>query len=339
MTKLFKNAKIVDLESGKVFEADILTENGKIESLEKQTDFDAEVIDLGGSYVLPSFVNSFMDSVAAGENYFNVDAKEKMDDLQRLFLMKNVLAGAVFVNDISKTRVPVVKDLEEKDEKTLSDLSMEIAQNGKRPFILLGQTLESLGSVDKQFGKSAVLALEDFGFLDRQPVIVGGNCLEKDDLETLLAYSGDFVVLPGEDGKVGRRQTNLVSILTKGFSVCIGGGNCPEIDFFGFMRQMISCMRSMFEQSVMSEQEALKIATNGSVLGFENRLKVGESATFIAISARESLYDDIFKTLVWERSKNDVILCVKNGEVLQKNGEIFMKNMPSYATIIRNLKQ
>ena len=39
-----------------------------------------------------------------------------------------------------------------------------------------------------------------------------------------------------------------------------------------------------------------------------------------------------------KRSKNDVVMSVKNGEVLQKNGEIFMKNMPSYATIISGLK-
>ena len=82
----------------------------------------------------------------------------------------------------------------------------------------------------------------------------------------------------------------------------------------------------------------LKIATNGAALGFENKIKVGENATFSVICSRESLYDNVLKTLVWERSKNDVVMSVKNGEVLQKNGEIFMKNMPSYATIISGLK-
>lgn len=344
MTKLFKNAKIVDIENGEVFDADILVENGKIGSFIRQENFDGEVIDLQGGYVLPAFVNAFMDSCGAGKlNYFagreSELSGEKMKNLQNLFLMKNLLAGAVFINDITKTGVPLLEEIEEKSEKELSALSMEIARCGRRPFVKLGQDLESLGSVDKQFGKSAVLVLEDFGFLDREPVIVGGNCLEKDDLQTLGNFDCEFVVLPSEDGKMGRRQTNIVSLLSKGFDVSVGSGNSAEIDFFGYMRQMISSMRSMFENdSCLSEKEALKIATNGAVLGLENRLQIGGMATFVVVSARESLYDDIFKTLVWERSKNDVLFTVKDGEVLQKNGEIFMKNMPSYATIISGLK-
>ncbi len=345
MTKLFRNAKIVDVENGEIFDANILVENGRIKSFEGQEKSVDETIDLQGNYVLPAFVNSFMNSVEAGkENYFRENGKvvdeSAEKDVQNLFLVKNLLAGAVFINDISKTGVTVVDEIENKNEKELSALSMQIAKGGKRPFIKLGQDLMSLGSVGKQFEKSAVLVLEDFGFLDRKPVIVGGNCLEKDDLETLKSYACDFVVLPSEDGKVGRRQTNLVSLLRKDLQVCVGSGNSAEIDFFAFMRQMVMSMRCMFEDgSCMSERDALKLATSGAVLGFENRLEVGETATFVVVSARESLYDDIFKTLVWERSKNDVLMSVKEGEVLQKNGEILMKNLPSYGTIIKNLKQ
>lgn len=345
MARLYKNARIVDIKNEKVFDGDILVENGKIKSLSKQKTFAGDVVDLHGDFVLPPFVNAFMDSVEAGKENFFVGDKIQMDSnkqkaLSQLLLQKNLRAGAVFFNDIAKTRLSVVEKIEEKSEKELSALSMKIAKEKTRPYVFLGQDLLSLGSIDKQFGKSAVFVLEDFGFLDRNPVIVGGNCLEKDDLQTLKEYDCDFVVLPFEDGRLGRRQTNIVSLLKKGFQVSVGSGRCAEIDFFGFMRQMICEMRSLFEDpNVLSEKQALEIATNGTLLGFENCLEVGNGATFIVVSGRESLYDDIFKTLVWERSKNDVVLCVKDGEVLQKNGEIFMQNLPSCDTIIKNLKQ
>lgn len=340
MTKLFRNAEIVDLKNGDIFKADILVENGKIAKIEKGIMFDGEVIDLENNYVLPSFVNAFMNSVEAGkENYFEDVEGEKKEKLKQFFLMKNLLAGAVYVNDVCVTKVPVLEHLEEKGENELSSLSMKIAKTGEKLFVKLGQDLHSLGSIDKQYGKSATLVLEDFGFLDRGATIVGANCFEKDDLEVLGQYDCNFVVLPSEDGKVGRRQTNIISLLKREQKVCVGSGNNAEIDFFGFMRQMISSMRSMFEdENAMSESDALKIATNGAALGFENKIKVGENATFSVICSRESLYDNVLKTLVWERSKNDVVMSVKNGEVLQKNGEIFMKNMPSYATIISGLK-
>lgn len=345
MTKLFKNAKLVDIENGTVVETDILVEAGKIKSFGKVKSFDGEVVDLAGGYVLPSFVNSFMDSVGAVKcNFEALEGKLKNEaylrNVRDLFLVKNLLAGACFFNDVNITKVPVIDGLEEMNEKQLSDLSMAIAKSKIRPFLKLGQDLQSLGSVDKMFGKSAVMLLEDFGFLDRKPVVVGGNCLEKDDLEVLANYETDFVVLPNEDGRVGRRQTNLISLFSKGFNVALGSGLSAEIDFFGFMRELISNTRAMFEDvKIISEKDALKIATSGSILGFENTLKLGGFATFIVVDGRESLYDDVLKTLVWERSKKDVLMCVRDGEVLQKNGEIFMKSVPDYDTIIVNLKQ
>lgn len=345
MTKLFKNAKLVDIENGTVVETDILVEAGKIKSFGKVKSFDGEVVDLAGGYVLPSFVNSFMDSVGAVKcNFKALEGKLKneayLKNAQELFLVKNLLAGACFFNDVNITKVHVIRGLEEMNEKQLSDLSMAIAKSKIRPFLKLGQDLQSLGSVDKMFGKSAVTLLEDFGFLDRKPVVVGGNCLEKDDLEVLANYETDFVVLPNEDGRVGRRQTNLISLFSKEFNVALGSGLSAEIDFFGFMRELISNTRAMFEDvKIISEKDALKIATSGSILGFENTLKLGGFATFIVVDGRESLYDDVLKTLVWERSKKDVLMCVRDGEVLQKNGEIFMKSVPDYDTIIVNLKQ
>lgn len=343
MMKLFKNAKLVNLEIGNIQLTDILVENGKIEKIQSRQDSACaqEVLDLEGNYVLPSFVNSFSDSVSAFQkNYFKLKKKSQIDKVCDLFYAKNLLAGAVFSADVAKNEICLIDKIEEKDEKALSDLSLRVAKEKRTPFLKIGQDLESLGSIDKEYGKSVSRVLEDFGFLDRRAVIVGGNCLEKDELETFRNYDCDFVILPNDDGKFGRRAVNLVSLISKGFNIALGSGNSSEIDFFAYMRQLIFGVRSLFEDvDCINERQVLGIATNGSVLGVDDAIKVGEDATFIVVRARESLYDDIFKTLVWEMSKRDVFMCVKNGEVLQKNGEIFMKNATTYDTMIRNLKQ
>lgn len=341
--KLFKNARLVDLETGEVCLTDILEEKGKILEIgEVQTsNFGEEIVDLEGNYVLPSFVNSFSDSVSAFQkNYFKLKKKSQIDKVCDLFYAKNLLAGAIFSEDVAKNEICLIDKIEEKDEKTLSDLSLWVAKEKSVSFLKIGQDLESLGSIDKEYGKSVSRVLEDFGFLDRRAVIVGGNCLEKDELELFRSYDCDFVLLPNDDGKFGRRVVNLATLFSKDFNIALGSGDSSEIDFFAYMRQLIFGMRSLFEDiGCINERQVLGIATNGSVLGVENGIKVGGDATFIVVRARESLYDDIFKTLVWEMSKRDVLLCVKNGEVLQKNGEIFMKNATTYDTMIRNLKQ
>ena len=81
--------------------------------------------------------------------------EEKKENLKQFLLMKNLLAGAAFVNDVCVTKVPVLEHLEEKSENELSSLSMKIAKTGEKFFVKLGQDLHSLGSIDKQYGKSA----------------------------------------------------------------------------------------------------------------------------------------------------------------------------------------
>ena len=59
----------------------------------------------------------------------------------------------------------------------------------------------------------------------------------------------------------------------------------------------------------------------------------------MVIKNAKSLYDDIFKTLVWEKSKRDVVMTVLNGKILQKNGQILMKNCGDYDTIIMDIQE
>lgn len=347
MQKLFKNGNLIDLETGETQLVDLVVEDGiftEISKVGKINTFDGETEELNGNFVMPVFVNAYADSLEAfKKSYFpNEIEKDMQEKIHQLMLVKNVLAGA-FCHDISKNRELLLQNVDEKEEKELSNFVNFASKTRERCFVKVGQTLEELGTIDLQYKKSLPYDLEDFGVLDRSPVVVGGNCFEKDDLEVFSNYDCDFCMLPAEDGKLGRRPTNLISLLRKNFCVALGSGSSFEIDFFAFMRQILMTQRGLFENhDILDEKDVLKMVTfdGAKVLRLESYgLKKGNFANFIVVSKNESLYSDLLKSLVWEKSKKDVVMTVQNGEILQKNGEIFMKNMPNYDTIISDIKQ
>ena len=240
--------------------------------------------------------------------------------------IKSIFAGAVFVNTPLNENNIFVKNLSEKSEKELDELASNCSQ--KRGYLCAGQTLDEMGYFDKLYSKSLSQVLEDFGFLDHESVIVGGNCFDKDDFETFSQYGCYFCVLPNEDARVGRRPTNIIQLFQKGIKVGIGSGSSTEIDFFSFMRQILSSMRVIFEdENILSERDVLKMATADSTKIFNKSdktfdIKEGELASFIVVKSNQTLYDDAIKSLVYEKSKRDVLMTVSNGMIFQKDGKL-----------------
>ena len=348
---------------------------GEIENSGRFNKNNCEIIDLEGNFVMKPFVNAFCDSSSAVEKSYGLEIKnmeavlsacaeigeEKIteEDLKVFFASlittKSTLSGVAFENDMwtlrhgrlknyveEKFNFKYVEKIDELSESELDEICLRANKNKARLIIKVGQRLEELGSIDKTYKKPVSQVLEDFGLLDNKPIIVGGNCLEKDDLELLRNYDCSFVITPYDDAKNGRRPTNLITLKSFGFDVGIGSGEAAEIDYFAYMRQMLMNMRAMFEdKEILTEQEVLQMATNSISalsLGEVGGLQIGDKAAFIVIKNEETLYEDIFKTLVWEKSKKDVIMTVAGGEILQKNGEILMKNWLSCDKIKNRIK-
>lgn len=362
---LVENKKIVAIEPW-----------GSIEKNYQLNENNCQKIDLKGDFVVKPFVNTFCNSSKAVENSYGLELKnvdkllsacethegeEKIveEDLKVFFSSlistKSTLSGACFDNNVwalthrkiknitdNKLYLEYVENIDKLSETELDEICLRVNQNKGRLIIKVGQTLDELGAIDKMYKKPVSQVLEDFGLLDRKPIIVGGNCLEKDELELLRNYDCSFVVTPYDDARNGRRPTNLITLKSFGFDVGIGSGESAEIDFFAYMRQILMNMRAMFEdKNIISEQEVLLMATNSNpsiCLGEVGDIKVGETASFMVVRSEPTLYNDIFKILVWEKSKKDVVMTVINGEILQKNGEILMKNWLSCDTIKNRIK-
>ncbi len=336
--KIFRNGYIVDIESGTAKLADILVgDDGKIKEIGKKLKADCKEVDLEENYVMPAFVNSYCNSDLAVSNSFECGVGKDLQELARqLVFVKNLLSGAVFLNDKPKT----IEKIEDYSESELSKMSENFAKTKERFFAKVGLDLFELGAIDKQYKKSLAEVLEEFGFLDRDCVLVGGNCFEKDELKIFKRYDTPIVLTPNEDGRVGRRMTNINALRFLDFDIMLGSGDYSEIDFFAFMRQLILGQRQLFEDSkILSEKDALNMACNSSLMGFENKIKVGNLAHFAVVAKEQFGQKDVLKEIVWRKNKKDVLMTIFKGEILQKSGKILMKNLPQYDKIISEIQQ
>ena len=312
---IFKNCNLLNLKLGKTNLVDIQVEGEKIEKIGK---IKGDGIDLEGKIVMPGFANCYHNYERASINSYGKMIDEK--DLKS----KNICSGVCF--DYYDTKnITFLEDIDKLSEKMFENVCFNLKD---KVFIKFGQNLNEMGNINAIYKQLPSEVLEDFGILDKNAVIVGGNCFEKDELELLGAYSTSFVLLPNDDARSGRRFLNINILNRLNISYGLGSGEYAEVDFFAFMRELLSFNSFVMENSsLMSEQEALLHATliGAKILGFDGEIKKGNYANFVVLSGKTN-YDDIFKSIVYGMSKQNVYMTVKNGKILQQNGVFAMEN-------------
>lgn len=312
---IFKNCNLLNLKLGKTNLVDIQVEGEKIEKIGK---IKGDGIDLEGKIVMPGFANCYHNYERASINSYGKMIDEK--DLKS----KNICSGVCF--DYYDTKnITFLEDIDKLSEKMFENVCFNLKD---KVFIKFGQNLNEMGNINAIYKQLPSEVLEDFGILDKNAVIVGGNCFEKDELELLGAYNTSFVLLPNDDARSGRRFLNINILNRLNISYGLGSGEYAEVDFFAFMRELLSFNSFVMENSsLMSEQQALLHATliGAKILGFDGEIKKGNYANFVALSGKTN-YDDIFKSIVYGMSKHNVYMTVKNGKILQQNGVFAMEN-------------
>ena len=312
---IFKNCNLLDLKLGKTNLVDIQVEGEKIEKIGK---IKGDGVDLEGKIVMPGFANCYHNYERASINSYGKMIDEK--DLQS----KNICSGVCFDYYDTKNNT-FLEDIDKLSEKMFENVCFNLKD---KVFIKFGQNLNEMGNINAIYKQLPSEVLEDFGILDKNAVIVGGNCFEKDELELLGAYNTSFVLLPNDDARSGRRFLNINILNRLNISYGLGSGEYAEVDFFAFMRELLSFNSFVMENSsLMSEQQALLHATliGAKILGFDGEIKKGNYANFVVLSGKTN-YDDIFKSIVYGMSKQNVYMTVKNGKILQQNGVFAMEN-------------
>ena len=312
---IFKNCNLLNLKLGKTNLVDIQVEGDKIEKIGK---IKGDGVDLEGKIVMPGFANCYHNYERASINSYGKMIDEK--DLHA----KNICSGVCF--DYYDTKnITFLEDIDKLSEKMFENVCFNLKD---KVFIKFGQNLNEMGNINAIYKQLPSEVLEDFGILDKNAVIVGGNCFEKDELELLGVYNTSFVLLPNDDARSGRRFLNINILNRLNISYGLGSGEYAEVDFFAFMRELLSFNSFVMENSsLMSEQEALLHATliGAKILGFDGEIKKGNYANFVVLSGKTN-YDDIFKSIVYGMSKQNVYMTVKNGKILQQNGVFAMEN-------------
>lgn len=312
---IFKNCNLLNLKLGKTNLVDIQVEGEKIEKIGK---IKGDGVDLEGKIVMPGFANCYHNYERASINSYGKMIDEK--DLKS----KNICSGVCF--DYYDTKnITFLENIDKLSEKMFENVCFNLKD---KVFIKFGQNLNEMGNINAIYKQLPSEVLEDFGILDKNAVIVGGNCFEKDELELLGAYSTSFVLLPNDDARSGRRFLNINILNRLNISYGLGSGEYAEVDFFAFMRELLSFNSFVMENSsLMSEQQALLHATliGAKILGFDGEIKKGNYANFVVLSGKTN-YDDIFKSIVYGMSKQNVYMTVKNGKILQQNGVFAMEN-------------
>lgn len=343
---IFKNCQLLDIKIGEIILCNIHTLSGKISNIEKipaitlngkgdahEASEENEIrsvakkegvgasdevsVDLEGRIVMPGFANCYLNYKRASVNSFG-------KEIPRVKLQaKNACAGVCF-DYYDLKNVSFLEDLSALSLKELDEISFHLKQD---VFVKIGQDLNEMGAINALYKKMPSEVLEDYGILDRRATIVGGNCFEKDELELLSVYNARFVLLPNDDARFGRRFLNVNILNRLNIPFGLGSGEYAEVDFFAFMRELLSFNSFVMENtSLMSAQEALLQATlvGARVLGYDGEIKEGNGANFIVLNGN-SLYENIFDEIVFGMSKQNVFMTVKNGKILQQNGVFVME--------------
>ena len=125
-----------------------------------------------------------------------------------------------------------VSSVLEMSDGALSNLS-DLSAKMKLPLLFhLGRTLEEVGLISVRYGKSPATLLEEFGFLDRECYILGGNYLDKDDFSLLSSYGAKVILTPKSDSLCGREFVNLLTLENADIDYCFGSDIYPIVNIF-----------------------------------------------------------------------------------------------------------
>lgn len=205
---------------------------------------------------LLSGVNEVNLSCAYPENVHSVLKKYNMQGLP-------VVEAKYATQNGFKNAILHIKNVLELSENELSEISMYSGQNKLPVLITYGRTLYEMGTIDKTYNLSPARFLEELGFLDRNCLILGGNYLDKDDLEILSNYDTKLALTPQSDSFKGRGAINLSPLLSKGIDFTFASDDFPFVNMLAELNLASSqTANAMLDAEVANREELFESITS-----------------------------------------------------------------------------
>lgn len=125
-----------------------------------------------------------------------------------------------------------ITDILDLTPQRLSEIS-DLCAKMKVPILIhFARSLDEVGLINVRYNLSPAKLLEDFGFLDRECILLGCNYLDKDDLELLSTYQVKIVLTPKTDALKARGFVNLLSIENSGVEYGFATESYPKYNLF-----------------------------------------------------------------------------------------------------------
>ena len=212
----------------------------------------------------------------AGVSEVNIACSEPSIVLE--LLKKYGLKGRAVVSDISKCSdgtIFHIKDILSLSEQQLQDIALEVGKRKIPCMLTFGRTLDQMGQIDKLYGMSPARFLEEEGFLDRECLILGGNYLDKDDLNILSQYDARVVVTPRSDMLLGRGFINLSPLKSQGLALGFATDIHPYTDMLAEVYLAAGQTANlMHDAKAVQFEELLKFLYDGSPPAMEVNLEL-----------------------------------------------------------------
>ena len=198
-----------------------------------------------------------------------------------------------------------VSSVLEMSDGALSNLS-DLSAKMKVPLLFhLGRTLEEVGLISVRYGKSPATLLEEFGFLDRECYILGGNYLDKDDFSLLSSYGAKVILTPKSDSLCGREFVNLLTLENADIDYFFGSDIYPIVN--------------IFHEALLAYEGTANLLVNNFTLDLE-RLEKSLQSDFgrVEIEVEET----VFPLGLFETERGQIVKVIsKDNKVIYKKGE------------------
>lgn len=222
------------------------------------------------------------------------------------------------------------------DEDGLIDCTY-LAKKYKLPqTIHLCETLDEVGTCEKNTGKTPVKYLEELGFFDYPATVAHAIHVDKDDIMILKEHNVNISINSSSNFKLASGIAPVYTYLQNGINLSLGTDSVASNNSLNMFKEMFLtsvAQKVLFgDASILPAKDVILMATRGGAkaMFLEDKigqLKEGYQADIIRISISEPHWHphtDLVSHLVYAASKDDVVMTMVAGNVLYENGRYYI---------------
>ncbi len=260
---------------------------------------------------------------------YKLNKEERRHDWENRYasLMKNNPLVTFFVSTHSIISL---------DEAGLIDCTYLAKKYNLPQTIHLCETLDEVGTCEKNTGKTPVKYLEELGFFDYPVTIAHGVHVDKDDMQIFKDHNVNVSINMSSNLKLASGIAPIYTYMQKGINVSLGTDSVTSNNSLNMFKEMFLASTSqkvLFgDASIMPAKDVILMATRGGAkaMFLEDKigqLKEGYQADIIRISISEPNWQphtDLVSHLVYAGSVNDVVMTMVAGNILYEKGSYYI---------------